>query len=139
MNIFPTFTPMQNNKSLLDQYSQNVKLRIMMVTPTFGHLSPEEHKQYGDIHCISFYYFLFMTEGEVIHGVDLQEYKVKEKELLFVLPHEIHKLPAKDMVTDISRSDLTKTVCRLCPNNTPFWSTHSTTRISRLRLRQMPG
>ena len=35
-----------------------------------------------------------MLEGHTQHGVDLQQFDIKADELLFILPHQIHRLPA---------------------------------------------
>lgn len=34
-----------------------------------------------------------MLEGHTHHGVDLQHFDIRANELLFVLPHQIHRLP----------------------------------------------
>ena len=85
---------MQNADSFFRLYSQNNKLPIRMVAPGFGHLPGEIAKSYGLTHRKSYYFFIFMMKGLTLHGVDLQQFEVADNELLFILPNQIHELPA---------------------------------------------
>jgi len=85
---------MQNIESFLNHYKQNDKLPIRLVSPTFGHLPAEVTSIYCPAHRKPHYFLLFVMEGLTRHGVDLQQFDVKENELLFVLPHQIHQVPA---------------------------------------------
>ena len=41
-----------------------------------------------------------MLEGSIRHGVDLEQLDINNNELLFVLPHPVHRLPATHHDTD---------------------------------------
>lgn len=91
---------MQTLKSLLDDHKQNDKLPIRIVSPTFGHLSPEKADQIELTHRKSYYFILFMLNGSSRHGVDLEEFDIKSNQLLIVRPHQIHRLPTSGHGTD---------------------------------------
>ena len=84
---------MQNTGSFLDIYKQNHKLSIRLISPTFGHLPAEIVDAYPLTHRKTHYFLLFMIDGIAHHGVDLQQFDIKNNELLFILPHQIHRLP----------------------------------------------
>jgi AraC family transcriptional activator of pobA len=84
---------MQMVDALLHEFRQHDKLPIRIVSPDFGHLSPELAAQYGLTHRRPHYFFLFMLDGGTRHVVDLREIDVNTNELLFVLPQQIHELP----------------------------------------------
>jgi AraC family transcriptional activator of pobA len=90
----------KNKEQFPGHFRQNEKLPIRIVSPGFGHLSPEMTKGYDLIDRKPYYYFLFMLEGSTRHGVDLEQFDVSSNELLFVLPHQVHKLPATQHGTD---------------------------------------
>jgi AraC family transcriptional activator of pobA len=87
------FVPMQSIESFLTLYKQNNKLCIRLISHSFGHLPPEIFRGYGLTHRKEHYFLIFMLEGTTHHGVDLQKFAVKNNELLFILPHQIHELP----------------------------------------------
>lgn len=91
---------MQNKDTLLDQFKQNEKLPIRIVSPGFGHLSPEIAAQLSLTHRKPYYFFLFMLDGCTRHGVDLEQFNVCNNELLFVMPHQVHQLPENGHGTD---------------------------------------
>jgi AraC family transcriptional regulator, transcriptional activator of pobA len=73
--------------------SQNNQLPIRIVSPDFGHLPAKSAAQYGRIHRLPYYFFLFMLDGSSQYGVDLDTFDVGKHELLFSLPHQIQTLP----------------------------------------------
>jgi AraC-like DNA-binding protein len=79
--------------SFLTLYKQNNKLPIRLISPGFGHLPPEIYAGFGLAHRKEHYFLIFMLDGTTHHGVDLQQFAVKNNELLFILPHQIHELP----------------------------------------------
>jgi AraC family transcriptional regulator, transcriptional activator of pobA len=91
---------MENIESLLLHYKQNNKLLIRIISPTFGHLPFDVVAKYGLTHRKKHYFFIFMLEGQTSHGVDLQQFDIKNDELLFILPHQIHRFPATKQGTD---------------------------------------
>ena len=111
---------MQTIESLLTVNRQNNKLAIRIISPTFGHLPPEIAQQYGLTHRKPHYFFLFMLEGHSRHGVDLQQFDVKANELLFILPHQIHRLPATKEGTNYIKLGFDETWLSLLPRQYPF-------------------
>ncbi|MVM31250.1 helix-turn-helix domain-containing protein [Spirosoma sp. HMF4905] len=111
---------MQTIESLLTLNRQNNKLSIRIISPTFGHLSPEIAHQYGLTHRKPYYFFLFMLEGHTRHGVDLQQFDIKANELLFILPHQIHRLPATKEGTDYVKLGFDENCLSLLPKQYPF-------------------
>lgn len=91
---------MQNTESPLNIFKQNNKLSIRLISPNFGHLPPELASKYGLTQRKPYYFLLFMIDGLAHHGVDLQQFDVKNNELLFILPHQIHELPSTKHGTD---------------------------------------
>lgn len=85
---------MKSSEFLLRDFSQNDCLSIRLITPEFGHLSPEATARYGVTHRLSYYFFLFLWEGATEFGVDLEKFAVEKHELVFSLPHQIRQLPA---------------------------------------------
>ncbi|HTE23924.1 helix-turn-helix domain-containing protein [Flavitalea sp.] len=111
---------MQNPESFLHRYKQNNKLSIRLISPTFGHLASEIVGIYGPTHRKSHYFFIFMIEGLTRHGVDLHEYDIRNNELLFILPHQIHKLPSTKKGTDYFKLGFDENCLSLLPKQYPF-------------------
>jgi AraC-like DNA-binding protein len=91
---------MLQNESFLNLYKQHNKLPIRLISPDFGHLSIDSIDNFESTHRKLYYFFLFIIRGSTKHGVDLQEFEIKEHELLFILPHQIHRLPDTIQGTD---------------------------------------
>ena len=60
---------MQTVDALHDAFRQHDRLPIRIVSPDFGHLSPEIAAQYGLTHRRPDYFFLFMLQGCTRHVV----------------------------------------------------------------------
>lgn len=111
---------MRTIDSLLTLNRQNNKLAIRIISPAFGHLPPEIAQQYGLTHRKPYYFFLFMLDGHTQHGVDLQQFDVRANELLFILPHQIHRLPATKEGTDYVKLGFDETCLSRLPKHYPF-------------------
>ncbi|WP_460972981.1 helix-turn-helix domain-containing protein [Spirosoma migulaei] len=111
---------MQASESFFNLYKQNHKLSIRLISPTFGHLPPEIADQYGLTQRKSYYFFLFMREGRTQHGVDLQQFDINNNELLFILPHQIHRLPVTNKGTDYFKLGFDENCLALLPKQYPF-------------------
>ncbi|GAB4039815.1 helix-turn-helix domain-containing protein [Spirosoma jeollabukense] len=111
---------MQNIDPLLTHNRQNNKLAIRIISPTFGHLPPEIAQQYGLTHRKPYYFFLFMLEGHTHHGVDLEQFDIGANEFLFVLPHQIHRLPATKEGTNYVKLGFDENCLSLLPRQYPF-------------------
>ena len=111
---------MKNKEQLPDHFRQNEKLPIRIVSPGFGHLSADVAGNYGLMHRKPYYFFLFMLEGSTTHGVDLEQFDISGNELLFVLPHQVHKLPATHHGTDYFKIGFDEHCLSLLPKQYPF-------------------
>lgn len=111
---------MQDHSAFLNEYSQNHKLRLRLVAPDFGHLSPEVAGMYGLTHRKPYYFFIFMLEGKGQHGIDLQQYDVTDNELLFILPHQIHQLPLSHQGSRYFKFAFDEECLALLPRAYPF-------------------
>lgn len=111
---------MQNIESLLTLFTQNNKLSIRLISPAFGHLAPEIADKYGLTHRKPHYFLFFMLDGLAQHGVDLQQFDIKNNELLFILPHQIHQLPATRQGTDYYKIGFDENCLSLLPKQYPF-------------------
>ncbi|MBF4518332.1 AraC family transcriptional regulator [Flavobacterium sp. ANB] len=85
---------MQDKKSLLDDHSQNDKLPIRIVSPNFGHLTKEDTDKIELTQRMPYYFILFMLNGTTKHSIDMEEFDIESNQVLFVLPNQIHHLPA---------------------------------------------
>lgn len=106
--------------SLLNDITQNDKLPIRLVSPGFGHLPPEEMKNYGYTHRRAYYFFLFMVDGCTRHCVDLQQFDISANELLIVLPHQVHELPDAQHGSDYYKIGFDESCLSLLPKQYPF-------------------
>lgn len=85
---------MKDTGNFLNLHKQNNKLPILLISPSFGHIPSLTLKEYGITHRKPYYFFLFILKGITSQSVDLQQFEVTDNEMLFVLPHQIHQLPA---------------------------------------------
>lgn len=86
---------MKNGEFKVDQYKQNKDLSIRLVAPDFGHLHPDVASTYALTHRKTYYFFVLMLDGIAKHSVDLEQYEISNNDFLFVLPHQMHQLPAQ--------------------------------------------
>lgn len=111
---------MQSLRQFLHQHKQNHKLPIRIVSPGFGHISPENLHSYGPIYRTPHYFFLFMIDGNTCHGVDLEQFHICNNELLFILPHQIHQLPPAAEGNDYFKLGFEEECLSLLPRQYPF-------------------
>jgi AraC family transcriptional activator of pobA len=111
---------MRNIDGLLDEFSQNDKLPIRIVSPEFGHLSPEIAGQYDLTHRKPYYFFMLMLKGSSQHEVDLRRLDVRENELLFILPHQVHQMPAAGHGGDYFKLGFDEECISRLPRQYPF-------------------
>lgn len=111
---------MQGSEPLLNLYKQNNKLAIRLISPGFGRLPFENIEMYGLTHRKSYYFFLFMIDGLSQHGVDLREFEITNNELLFILPHQIHKLPTENQGRKYFKIGFDEDCLSLLPKYYPF-------------------
>jgi len=111
---------MKNLSNFLNIHKQNNKLPIRLISPTFGHISAISLKDYGLTHRKPYYFFLFMLQGITTQTVDLQQYEVAGNEMLFILPHQIHQLPAAHQSTNYFKLGFDDHCLSLLPTQYPF-------------------
>jgi len=106
--------------SFLFQHTQNNKLPIRIVSPTFGHLAPEKMAGYTPVLRKPYYFLLFVIEGTTRHGIDLQNFDVAANQLLFVLPHQIHHVPEVKHSNNFFKLGFDESSLSLLPRQYPF-------------------
>jgi AraC family transcriptional activator of pobA len=111
---------MKSSEPLLNLDRQNDKLSIRIISPTFGHLPLETTRRYGLTHRKTYYFLFFMVDGVTQHGIDLEQFNVSTNELLFVLPHQIHDLPARNHGNDYFKLGFDENCLALLPKQYLF-------------------
>lgn len=112
---------MQNIESFPNLYKQNNILHIRLTSPSFGNLSAEVHDKYCVTHRKFHYFLVFMIEGLTHHGVDLEQFDIKNNELLFILPHQIHQLPSTKKGTNYFTISFDENTLSHLPKQYPFF------------------
>lgn len=111
---------MQETKTFLRNYRQNNKLAVRLIAPDFGHLSHDVLVHYGASHRKPHYFIILMLEGSATYGIDLNPVEVKNNELLFILPNQIHQLPASKQATGYFKIGFDDDCLSLLPRQYPF-------------------
>lgn len=111
---------MKSKESFLERFRQNNNLPIRVVSPGFGHLSSEYVTQYVHTRQTSHYFFLFMIDGSSRHKINLQPYEVNNNELLFILPNQLHELPAEKNAADYFKIGFDESCLSRLPKQYPF-------------------
>ena len=107
--------------NLLPQhFSQNTQLPIRIVSPIFGHLSPEVAAQYGYTRRLPYYFFLYIVNGSSQYNVDTDKFDVGKDELLFSLPHQIQQWPASAHGNDYYKLGFNEECLSRLPKQYPF-------------------
>ncbi|OOQ60433.1 helix-turn-helix domain-containing protein [Mucilaginibacter pedocola] len=109
-----------NSASLIHRIRQNDKLPIRIVSPDFGHLSASEAAGYVSPKYTPYYYFLFMLEGNSRHEIDMQAYEAGSGELVFVLPHQVHRHPAMSPESNFVKLGFDESCLAFLPKQYPF-------------------
>ena len=111
---------MENKEKFPDNFKQNEKLAIRLVSPGFGHLPAETAGNYTSAHRKGYYFFLLMLEGSTKHRVDLQELEITGNELLFILPNQVHELPQTNHGKNYFKLGFDEECISLLPKQYPF-------------------
>ncbi|QMW00390.1 AraC family transcriptional regulator [Spirosoma foliorum] len=106
--------------SLPEDFSQNSQLPIRIVSPDFGHLSPQTTDKYEPTRRLSYYYFLFILEGSAQYAVDMEKVDLSKHELLFALPHQIQQLPVNVHGKDYYKLGFDEECLSRLPKQYPF-------------------
>jgi AraC family transcriptional regulator, transcriptional activator of pobA len=86
---------MQETKGLLDQIKQHDKLAIRVSSNSNNNLPEEVMKMLIQPHRKANYFFVFIENGSLTHKVDLNDLTITNGQLFFVLPNQIHSVPAQ--------------------------------------------
>src|SRR5882724_4363050 len=86
---------MQETKGLLNNIKQHDKLVIRVNSDSNNDLPAEVLNKFLHPHRKTNYFFVFVDNGLLTHRVDLKDLTITNGQLLFVLPNQIHKAPAK--------------------------------------------
>lgn len=111
---------MTDTKEILEYLTQHDKLKIRVSSNNSGQLSKEIYQRLLKPHHKPHYFFVFINNGKSTHSVDLQEMTLKEGQLLFVLPHQIHLLPKKKDDIEYYKLSFDKTCLSLLPKQFSF-------------------
>lgn len=86
---------MQETKGLLEQIKLHDKLAIRVNSNSNNNLPDEVMKMLIQPHRKANYFFVFMENGSLTHRVDLSDLTITNGQLFFVLPNQIHSVPAQ--------------------------------------------
>ncbi|MEO6721946.1 MAG: helix-turn-helix domain-containing protein [Ferruginibacter sp.] len=111
---------MKNISTFLHLHKQNHQLPIRLISPGFGHLPSVMVNEYGLTHRKPYYFFLFMLDGITHQSVDLEQFKITNNELLFILPHQIHQLSAAHQGTNYFKLGFDEHCLSLLPKQYAF-------------------
>lgn len=111
---------MRNSIFLPEGFSQNNQLPIRVVSPDFGHLSPEDAQKYEATHRLPYYFFLFAIDGCSQRNVDLDKFNVGKDELLFSLPNQIQHMPVNAHGNDYYKLGFDEVCLSRLPRQYPF-------------------
>ncbi|MFC6101557.1 AraC family transcriptional regulator [Olivibacter domesticus] len=107
-------------KTFPENLSQNKELSIRIVSPEFGHISPESAAQYGPAQRLSYYFFLFMLHGNSQEVIDGETIEVAKHELFFALPHQLRQLATTGHSVDYYKLGFDDECLSRLPRKFPF-------------------
>ncbi|RXK83166.1 AraC family transcriptional regulator [Filimonas effusa] len=100
--------------------NQNNLLPIRIVSPGFGHLSPEVTERGELVQHLPYYFFLFVIEGFSQCSVDMKQLNVEKHELLFLMPHQVRQLPTSSHASDYYKLGFDEECLSRLPKQYPF-------------------
>jgi AraC-like DNA-binding protein len=103
-----------------ENLSQNKKVAIRIVSPEFGHLSPEAAAPYGSAQRLPYYFFLFVLHGNSREVIDGETIETGENELFFALPHQLRQLTATAHTADYYKLGFDDECLSRLPKKFPF-------------------
>ncbi|MBE9463641.1 helix-turn-helix domain-containing protein [Dyadobacter subterraneus] len=111
---------MRSINSLPEDFSQNDQLPIRIVSPDYGHLSAQAADKYGLTHRLPYYFLLFVLDGSIRYGVDLEEFEIGKHEVLYSLPNQIQQLPLTAHANDYYKLGFDDECISKLPRQYPF-------------------
>lgn len=103
-----------------ENLSQNKGLSIRIVSPEFGHITPESAVQYGSAERLPYYFFLFVLHGTGREVVDGKIVEVNKNELFFALPNQLRQLTIRDHGADYYKLGFDDECLSRLPKKFPF-------------------
>ena len=103
-----------------ENLSQNKGVTIRIVSPGFGHVSPESAAQYGPAQRLPYYFFLFVLQGNSQEVIDGETIEVGKNELFFALPYQFRQLPATVHTEDYYKLGFDDACLSQLPRKFPF-------------------
>ncbi len=82
-------------KGLFNQIKQHDKLAIRVSSNSNNNLTEEVMKMLIQPHRKANYFFVFIENGSITHKVDLNDLTITNGQLFFILPNQIHSVPAQ--------------------------------------------
>jgi len=112
---------MQETKGLLEQIKLHDKLAIRVSSNSNNNLPEEVIKMLTQPHRKANYFFVFIENGSLTHKVDLNHLTITNGQLFFVLPNQIHSVPAqkKDDI-ECFKMSFDQNCLSLLPKQFPF-------------------
>lgn len=107
-------------KTFPENLSQNKGLSIRIVSPEFGHISPESAAQYGPAQRLPYYFFLFVLRGNSQEVIDGETIEVGQHELFFALPHQLRQLATTGHSADYYKLGFDDECLSRLPRKFPF-------------------
>ncbi|SDQ64248.1 AraC-type DNA-binding protein [Chryseobacterium soldanellicola] len=108
------------SKTFPENLSQNKGLSIRIVSPEFGHVSPESAVQYGAAQRLPYYFFLFVLHGNSQEFIDGETIEVGKHELFFALPHQLRHLATTRHSADYYKLGFDDECLSRLPRKFPF-------------------
>jgi AraC-like DNA-binding protein len=111
---------MRSNNTFPENLSQNKGLSIRIVSPKFGHVSPESAAQYGAAQRLPYYFLLFVLHGSSQEVIDGETIEIGKHELFFALPYQLRKLTTTGHNADYYKLGFDEECLSRLPKKFPF-------------------
>jgi AraC family transcriptional activator of pobA len=103
-----------------ENLSQNKGLSIRIVSPEFGHVSPESAAHYGAAQRLPYYFLLFVLQGNSQEFIDGETIEIGKHELFFALPHQLRQLATTRHSADYYKLGFDDECLSRLPRKFPF-------------------
>lgn len=103
-----------------ENLSQNKVVTIRIVSPEFGHVSPESVAKYGSVQRLPYYFFLFVLQGSSQEVIDGETIEVGKNELYFAFPNQFRQLSTTVHTSDYYKLGFDDECLSRLPKRFPF-------------------
>lgn len=111
---------MEQQQGLLQEFKQQDKLSINMISNEKNTLPAEDCGKYQQPGKLNYYYFFFVNKGSSTYRVDLEEVIVSDGQLLFVSPSQIITHPLADTAEEYYKVAFDENTLALLPQQFLF-------------------